>query len=137
MSNLRQHILAKNDRRTELMPIPEWGVSIEVRGMSAKLRDRYLATVVEAGLDKEEDQSKVALAMLPLMPEFVLEGVYDPETGEKVFLSGDLDALRDKNGDVIQRIAQKVIDLSALDDKAADEAGKPSSVTPNDASTSA
>lgn len=137
MSNLRERILRKNDRRSGTMEIPEWGVNIEVRGMSAKMRNRYIETVIGAGLDQEQDANKVGAVMLPLLPEFVLEGVYDPETGEKVFQPGDLDALLDKDGAVIERIAQKVIELSALGEKAVDEAGKPSSVTPSGDSTSA
>lgn len=137
MSNMRQRVIAKNDRNSETMPIPEWGETIEVRGMSGKMRDRYIDTVMGLGLTEESDTSKVGALVLPLMPEMVLDGVYDPETGEKVFLAGDLDILREKNPSVIDRIAKKVIDLSALGEKAVDEAGKPSSVTPNDASTSA
>lgn len=137
MSNLRERILRKNDRASESLTIPEWDVTVEVRSMSGKLRNRYVELVTTNGLDKESDPAKVGAVMLPLMPEFVLDGVYDPETGERVFQEGDLEALLEKDGEVIQRIAQKVIGLSKLGEQAVDEAGKPSSVTPSGDSTSA
>lgn len=137
MSNLRERIFSKNDRNSESLEIPEWGETVEIRSMSAKLRNGYIDLVMEQGLDKESDAGKVGLAMIPFLPQLVLEGVYDPVTGEKVFQEGDLPQLLEKSGEVIERIAHKVIALSGLGEKAVDEAGKPSSVTPNGGSTSA
>lgn len=137
MSSIRERILRKNDRASESLPIPEWDVTVEVRSMSAKLRNKYIETVVEHGLDKDSDPAKAGAIMLPLLPEFVLESVYDPETGDKVFQPTDLEALLEKDGAVIERIATKVIALSKLDGKDVDDLGKRSSSTRKGASTSA
>lgn len=137
MSNMRERILRKNDRASEDLPVAEWGETVQVRSMSAKMRNRYIETVVENGLDKDSDPAKAGAIMLPLLPEFVLESVYDPETGEKVFNKDDLEALLEKDGAVIERIAAKVVQLSKLDQKDVDEAGKSSSATQSGDSTSA
>lgn len=115
MSNLRNKILGARDLKADLMEIPEWdGVTIEVRGMSGKARAKFVETAFQNGLTGEPDQAKMGAAMLPLFPEFVLDGVYDPDSNERVFQASDLEALLAKNGDVIQRIAMKVIELSGL-----------------------
>jgi hypothetical protein len=82
--------------------------------------------------------------MFPLM---LTGSLYDPETGEKLFSQSDVEALMDKNGDVIERLALKCINVSNLGSKAVDEAGNDSSTpskteeaqesgTPSDSSTS-
>lgn len=125
--SLRDKILAARDLKAELMEIPEWGVSVEVRGMSADARAEFMQSSFENGLTGEDvDQTKMVLSMISIFPKFVRDGVYDPETGLRVFEEGDLDALKAKNGEVLQRIAFKVIELSGLDEKAVDKAGKPS-----------
>lgn len=121
---LKDKILAAPDLKAESLEIPEWDVTVEVRGMSGKLRAKFVEMAYQNGMGSEQDQAKMGAAMLPLFPEFVLDGVYDPENGEKVFAAGDLEALLQKNGQVLERIALKVIELSGLNEKAVDEAGK-------------
>lgn len=112
--SLRNKILGARDLKAETIEIPEWGVEVEARGMSGKARAKFIDIAFQNGLAGEQDQTKMGPAMLPLFPDLVLDGVYDPASGERVFQPGDLEALLAKNGEVIQRIAMKVIELSGL-----------------------
>lgn len=125
--SLKQKILAAVDLKSEIVPIPEWDVTIEVRGMSGRSRAKFIEVAYQAGLVKEGQQPDAAMgaAMLAIFPEFVIDGVYDPATGKRVFEKSDLDELQGKNGEVIERIALKVIELSGLNDQGLDKQGKP------------
>jgi len=124
--SLRNRILAARDLKSDVMDIPEWdGVTIEVRGMSGRVRAKFIETMFEKGLTNEQDQAKMGAAMIPLFPEFVLDAVCDPSTGERVFEAGDLDELLRKNGAVLERIALKVIELSGLSNQGTDKNGQP------------
>jgi len=115
MSLLRTAIFDAKDIPSELVTIPEWNVAIEVRGMTGADRTRILDTAVSAS-------GKVDLAVV--YPEIVIGTCYDPDTGERVFESGDKDAILSKSAQAIDRLAQVGMRLSGFTDEAADEAGK-------------
>ena len=48
MAGLRDKILAANDVESELVEVPEWGVSVEVRSMSLAMRERIGQMASEA-----------------------------------------------------------------------------------------
>lgn len=123
--NLRDTILAAKDLASDVMEVPEWGVTIEVKGMSGKTRAKFIELMYKNGIAGEEDQAKLGAAMVPFFPEFVLDGARDPATGYRVFEAADMEALVQKNGQVIERIALKVIELSGLNSEGKDKDGKP------------
>jgi hypothetical protein len=134
---LKDKILAAKDIKSELLAVPEWDVELEVRGMSARTRAKFLDAIYSEGAkDDEARKAATTKAMVPLLPDFLVDGCYDPATGERVFAAEDIPQLLDKNGAIVERVALKVIALSGLGEKAVDEAGKSSSDTQSDGSTS-
>lgn len=112
---MRDTIFAAKDIPTELVDVPEWAVTIEVRGMTGADRTRILDTAVSSS-------GKVDLQVV--YPEIVIGTCYDPETGEKVFELDDRDAILAKSAQAIDRLAQVGMRLSGFTEEAADEAGK-------------
>lgn len=105
MSGLREKILACKDLESELVEVPQWGVLVEVRGMSGRQRAILLQDTVDP-------RGKIDLQKL--YPQLVLFSTFDPESGEPVFLPGDIDALAEKSGGALEAIAQVAMRLSGL-----------------------
>lgn len=116
--SLRDRILSKVDQTSELVEIPEWDCTIEVRSMSGAAR----AAIVQAG---------ALQGQLPDMSKFTSDIVvmctYDPETGEQVFTKEDADAILDKNGAALEKIVTVAMRISGFSKDAIDSAGKGSS----------
>lgn len=109
MSSLREKILNADDRRSEQVDVPEWGVTVEVRGLSGADRAAFLADAVT-------DEGKVDFTRV--WPSLLIAGVYDPESGEPVFQAADRDAINAKSAGVTERLAKIVQRLSGLDEDA-------------------
>lgn len=114
MSTLRDKILNADDRQSENVEVPEWGVTVEVRGLSGADRAVFLADAITP--DGKVDFTKV-------WPNLLIAGVYDPDTGEPVFDRADRDAINLKSAGVTERLAKVVQRLSGLDEESV-EAGK-------------
>jgi hypothetical protein len=121
--SLRDTILAADDIPVERVEIPEWGVTVEVRGMTGADRGQLL----EEALD--QDSGEVDLQRI--YPDAVILSAHDPEDGTRIFDTSDRDALLSKAGKAIDRIATVAMRLSGFDDEAVDKAGKGSSKTRN------
>ncbi|WP_353189122.1 hypothetical protein [Pseudomonas sp.] len=90
--------------------IPEWGVEIGVREMTARER-------VEFGANAKNIPHAAAVRL-------IIDCATDPATGSKLFEKAHQDMLLGKSGDVIDRIATKICELSGLTDKAAEDLEK-------------
>lgn len=112
--SLREKILAAEDIQSEMVEVPEWGCTIEVRGMNGADRSRIL----EAAASSED--GKIGIGSMYV--ETVIASAYDPDTGERVFSQADRDVLMSKSASAIDRIATVGMRLSAMDAKAADDA---------------
>jgi hypothetical protein len=113
--SLRDRILQSDDIGREELDIPQWGVTVEVRTMSAGKRSRMLqtCTLPDGGVDLDR-----------LYPMLIIATVFDPETGESVFAEEDMPALQDKSAGAIEFVAQKAMEMSGMTAKAVDEEGK-------------
>ena len=140
MSKIKQKIRAASDLARELVAVPEWDVTIEVRSMSARQRSLFAATI-ESG----QNETDVTQRLERLWSSVFLTCLFDPETNEPLFGDEDMDWLFvEKSGVVIDRIANVCLEVSGLKEKAVDEAGKSSldslivmgESTPSDGSTS-
>ena len=103
-SELRKTILEADDIGIELVEVPEWGTTIEVRGMDGTQRAKLLKGAAAGG---EVDMEK-------WFPDLLIATVFDPENGEKVFERADRDALNAKSGAAIAAIADVSARLSGL-----------------------
>ncbi len=120
--SLKDKILSANDTTKEMVEVPEWGVTIEVRSMTGAARARIMSlSLDESG---QSDISKV-------YPEVIIGCCFDPETGEAVFTSDDREMLMHKNAAALDKLATVASELSGFTDKAVDKAGKGSLKTEN------
>lgn len=115
--SLRDRIIAVDDTQRELVKIDEWGVEVEIRGMSGAAR---------ASISQDAANNNGNVDMKRMMPEIVVQCVFDPETGEQVFDSADKDAVMGKSGAALDKIVAVAMRLSGFGEKAVDEAGKDS-----------
>jgi len=122
--SLRDRILSANDLTSEMVEIPEWDVTVEVRGMSAADRTSLMDAAAEGG----------SVNTSLLFPSLVIACTFDPETGERVFGEEDRPALGEKNGLAIERVVQVAMRLSGMSVEARDASGGDFSVSPNDGS---
>ena len=118
--SLRDQILAANDIPSEKVPVPEWGVTVEVRGMTGAERTRIM--------DKAVDQQG-GVNLQFVYPEIVIATSFDDITGEQIFKPSDRDTLLNKSAVALDRLAQVGMKLSGFTQESSDEAGKDSSAT--------
>jgi hypothetical protein len=111
MTDLRAKIFEADDITKELLEVPEWGVTVEIRSMTAAQR----ATLTE-GISSTTDKVDVS----NMYAKTVIATVFDPETGLPVFTEKDREAILSKNGAVIERLATKALGSSGLSEKAVD-----------------
>lgn len=116
---------AQNDI-SELVNVPEWEVTIEVRSMSARQRAALQTLLNNDNVEVGEKQEQ--------MWAFLLGSCcFDPETGEKVFDAEDMDWLFDQASfGPIDRLATTCLTVSAVMKGATDELGKSSLDTPTE-----
>lgn len=108
MSKLRDKIAGIKDIKEEKLHVPEWDVELLVKSLTGAARNKILNAAM-GGKDGKVDLDK-------FYPDLVIASCFDPETGEQVFEPTDRDMLLSKNGSALERIAQKAIKMSGLDD---------------------
>lgn len=114
--SLRDQIVAANDRTTRQVEVPEWGVTVELRSMTAGQR----IAMYQSAYDPNSGQTDLKT----LYPAVLTACVFDPKTKQPVFAQEDAEAILDKSGVVIERIAMEAISLSGISESAVTEAGK-------------
>jgi hypothetical protein len=117
--SLRDQILNSNDIPKELVKVKEWGISIEVRGMTGAERTRIL--------DLAQDEKGMNLQMV--YPEIVISTAFDAETGEKIFSPEDRTALLSKSANALDALATVGMRLSGFLAETSNDLGKDSSET--------
>jgi len=125
--DIREKILNASDIKEELEEIEEWGVTVLLRGLTGKERARLLneSAKVDGSVNLEK-----------MYPDLVIMGARDPETKQPIFSPADREVLNEKAGGVLEHLAQRVMELSAITKKARDAAEKNSSSTPSEEPTS-
>lgn len=124
--SMRDKILALQDIPVEQVDVPEWGITLEVRGMNGAERTRIMDMAM---------QTEGGINLQVVYPEIVIATVFDPESGAQVFEPKDREALLTKSATALDRLAQVGMRLSGFTQEAADEAGKDSPSTADDASS--
>jgi hypothetical protein len=115
--SIRDQILSAKDSHSELVEIPEWGVTVQIQSMSGAAR---------AVLMQEAMQTGGNINMAKVYPDLIIQTCLDPETGEPVFTEDDREAILSKNGAILDRLAEVATRLSGFNDSAVDDAGKDS-----------
>ena len=127
MSSLSDKIFAADDIESELIEVTQWGVTLLIKSMSAKAR----AVMIDSAMSNNAGVFNIQ----QVMPDIVIQCTFDPETGERVFLDNDRDALMSKSAGAVEEVATVAMRLSGMTDEAVEAVGKESSPTQNDASS--
>lgn len=128
MASLRDKIFAAQDIPTETLDVPEWGVAVTVKGMSAGERIRLMQSAF--------DQTTQQVNMSIVYPDVLVACTYDPSSNEPVFTEEDKAAILSKSSAAIERVANVGLRLSGIGKDEQDAAGKDSSTTQSDDSSS-
>jgi len=104
----RAQILEADDRREEVVEVPQWGGAVLVRELSAGER---IAFELAAG----NDERKIRTLL-------VVFCVVDAESKQRLFGMEDLEALAGKSWRAIRKLSDVALRLSALDDGALERA---------------
>lgn len=115
--SLRDRILQSQDIEAEEVEVKQWGVTVEIRGMSGLERAKFMErfTGQDGNLDYEA-----------MYPSLLIACVHDPVTGEKLFMPEDAGALNAKSGAALERLAQVALRLSGMGKDSEKELGKDS-----------
>lgn len=102
---LRDKILNVEDIKKEEVDVRDWGVKIEVRGLTGQARGALLNTCMDkfGNMDLEK-----------MYPEVIIACSYDLETGQKIFTPADKDAINGKSGAALEQIASVALRLSGM-----------------------
>ncbi len=125
--SIREQIINAEDIEHEIIEVPVWGVSIEVRSMTGRARTRLIKTATD---------NDGQLDMETLYPDMVILCSFDPESGEQIFSQDDRDLLLSKSAGPLELIALAAMRISGMTPDAIDVAGKDSPSTENDDSSS-
>jgi hypothetical protein len=103
----REQILQANDLPTQEVPVPEWGGSVLVRGLTGKERDEFEMSMIQM------TGPSVELRMQNARARLVALGCID-EQGNRLFTAKDVEALSRKSGAALDRVYSAIQKLSGL-----------------------
>lgn len=128
--SLRDQILAVKDLQFEDVTVPEWGVTVRIKGMTAAERDDFEASrIVGKGKNRDVNLKNMRAALL-------VRVLVDPETDDPIFQKGDIFQLGQKSAGVLDRLFEKAQVLSGIRDEDVEELVGNSDADESDASPS-
>ena len=108
----RDEILGAEDRQTLEVPVPEWGGSVLVRGLSGTERDQYEESLIRWRAGKGRNVAAVP-ALNNARAKLVSLAVVN-EDGERLFTDRDVAALGEKSAVALERVFDVAGKLSGL-----------------------
>ncbi len=127
----RDQILAAKDLPHEDVPVPEWGGTVRLRGLTGDERDAYELSII-AG---QEAVSKGKLTDAHIRSSLVALSIID-ENGKRVFAESDIAALGAKSVAALDRCYAAAQRLSRLSKKDIEELKGNSGAAPSGGSIS-
>lgn len=113
----RDQILGADDRKTEIVKVPEWGGDVTVKGLSGKQRDAFESgCVVRKGKKVEQNLANIRARLCVLC-------IVD-EDGKRILNDKDISLLGDKSGSALDRVYDVASKLSGLSAEDVDELAK-------------
>lgn len=105
----REDILQADDIVTEAVPVPEWGGTVLVKGMTGAERDRFeLAMIEKPGKSAKVNLSDLRAKLCSL--------TIVNENGKLIFTQADIKKLTEKSASALQRVFEKARELSGIGD---------------------
>lgn len=109
-------VLAMDDTKEEIVPVPEWGFRCRVVSLTGKQRDDFELAMIE-GRGKNRQ-----LNLRNMRAKLVALSIRHPENREqRIFNDQQIVALGDKNAGALQRVFEVAQKLSNLSDEDVDE----------------
>ena len=106
----KDQIFSANDIKSEIIPVPEWGGEVIVRGLTGHDRDAWEnALMVRRGKRFEQNMEDFRARLVVLC-------VID-EKGERLFHDGDVHQLTTKSAAALDRVYDKAAELSGISEK--------------------
>jgi len=102
----REEILSVSDIKLELVPVPEWGGDVWVKGMTGAERDKFEGSFVALGKSGKLDMSDLRAKLCSFT-------VCDKD-GKLLFTGKDIKALSQKSAAALQRIFKVAQRLSGI-----------------------
>ena len=126
--SIREQIKSAEDSSSELYEIPEWGVTLQIRSMTARSRALFVAEMAseDGTVGGVNDPARIE----GMWWNVISQTCYDPTTGDKAFEDGDQDWLFEKNARIVNDLANECMAASGLSEDSIDDAGKDSSASP-------
>lgn len=115
MSELREKIKSIDDITKEIVEIPEWNCSIEIRSMTAKQRAKILDKVTGETGSIDNDL---------FFSYMIVSSCFDPGNGELIFDMSDVDWIMDKASGPIEKLMSNIMRISGLSKGSVEEAEK-------------
>lgn len=110
----RDDILQAEDIKTELVPVPEWGGDVYVKGMNGAERDKFEGSlVVLRGKDKQMNMTNIRAKLASMT-------ICD-DKGKRLFNENDVQALSQKSAAALQRVFVVAQKLSRISDDDVEE----------------
>jgi hypothetical protein len=126
--SMRDRIAARRPYTTELLYVPSWDETVEVRSISLGVRNEMMERVMDP-------ETKDVNAKL-LYPELLITTAYDPETGERIFADDDIAFIDGQDAGAADAVAKVAMKLSGMADESKDkEAGKSSATETSDSAS--
>lgn len=110
----RDAILNADDRKTKVVPVPEWGGEVLIRSLSGKERDEFEASLVEQKGNKQKQN--VANFRARLLSLCIVN-----EKMERLFIPADIPALGNKSVAALQRVFNACNELNGLSEQDVEE----------------
>jgi hypothetical protein len=126
----RDQILNADDRKTMIVPVPEWGGEVMIRSLTGRERDEFESSLVETKGNKTKQNITNFRARL-------LSLCIVNEKMERVFIPADIPALGNKSVAALQRVFNACNELSGLSDEDVEELTQGFEKEAPEASTSA
>lgn len=123
----RDAILGADDRVTEDVPVPEWGGTVRVIGLTGAERDRMEASVVGNGKKMNLTNFRARLCALSIVDE----------NNDRVFSDADVGALGKKSAGALERVFSVAQRLSGLSNDDVEDLAGESEPGQSESSTSA
>tara|TARA_R110002020_G_scaffold287908_2_gene503457 strand:- start:1239 stop:1676 length:438 start_codon:yes stop_codon:yes gene_type:complete len=125
--SIREQIKSAEDSSSELYEVPEWGVTLQIRSMTARSRALFVAEMAseDGTVSGVNDPARIE----GMWWNVISQTCHDPKTGEKAFEDGDQEWLFEKNARIVNDLANECMAASGLSEDSVDDAGKDSSAS--------
>lgn len=109
--SMRDRIIALRPYTSELVEVPAWGETVEVRSLPLGERNDMMMSVMDPVTNKPD--------LKAMYPALLIATAYNPETGEKVFAPDDAATIQGLDANAVDRVAKAALNLSGMgkDDK--------------------